>query len=88
MTLTSTGSSQTTKATFIGEPMQFTNLHDRLTKNEYIPKSELSDVFDDVKEVLGTNAMLEHVYYYLGTNDLRDLLASMCHDLSDSETQE
>ena len=68
--------------------MQFTNLHERLTKNEYIPKSELSDVFDDVKEVLGTNAMLEHVYYYLGTNDLRDLLASMCHDLSDSETQE
>ena len=67
--------------------MQFTNLHTRLTESGYMPKSELGYAFDDIKEVMGPNAMIEHVFYYLGTNDLRELLASMCHDLSDSETQ-
>jgi hypothetical protein len=51
-------------------------------------KSELGYAFDDIKEVMGPNAMIEHVFYYLGTNDLRQLLASMCHELSDNETQE
>ena len=51
-------------------------------------KSELGYAFDDIKEVMGPNAMIEHVVYYLGTNDLRQLLASMCHELSDNETQE
>jgi hypothetical protein len=68
--------------------MKFTNLHTELTEKRFVPKAELSDAFEDIKEVMGPNAMIEHVFYFLGTNDLRDLLVNMCHDLSDGETQE
>jgi len=68
--------------------MIFTNHHTTLTEGGYMSKSDMCDIFDEVKDCMGSNAMIEHVYYYLSTKDLRELLADMCNDLSDSETQE
>ena len=68
--------------------MYFTEKHQELTSDKYISKTDLGSVFDDLKECVGTNAMIEHIYYWLPAQELREWLASFCHELSDGETQD